>query len=166
MSLEWDRAHESLEAIVHAESATGLVVSVIHDLTVLPGRRWIRADEVVDIEDLDPSDPARRLAKLRGSLTDHAVAEPCDLDSLLRHLHNTVAPVAVYTARTGSDECLVGFVDAVTADRLVLSEIKPDGTATGEKLDFLLGEIIAIDWGSDYLTALAELARSSTDGEP
>jgi hypothetical protein len=47
----------------------------------------------------------------------------------------------------------------------VLAEINSNGTATREKLEFLLSAIIAIDWGNDYLAALAELARSSTEGE-
>jgi hypothetical protein len=165
VSLEWDRGHETLIAIIHAESSTGFVISQIYDLCELPGRRWIRADEVVDVDDLDSSDPAVRLAKLRGSLTRHTVIQPPDLDALLRDLQDTVAPIAVYAGRTGSRECLIGYIDTVAADHLVLSEIDTNGTATGEKLDYSLSEIIGIDWGSDYLTALAELARAPTAGE-
>jgi hypothetical protein len=96
---------------------------------------------------------------------DHTVAEPADLDSLLRKLQDTGAPIGVYTSCTGSAECLVGFIDAVGPDHLVPAEINSNGTATREKLEFLLSAIIAIDWGNDYLAALAELARSSTEGE-
>lgn len=165
MSLEWDRGHETLIAVVHAESSKGLVISEIYDLTELPGRRWIRADEVIDIEDLESDHPALRLARLRGSLANHTVAEPTDLDSLLRKLEDTAAPIGVYTSRTGSAECLVGYIDAITPDHLVLAEIDANGTATREDVDFLLSAIIAIDWGNGYLAALAELARSSTEGE-
>jgi hypothetical protein len=88
-----------------------------------------------------------------------------DQRALLRKLQDTGAPIGVYTSRTGSAECLVGYIDAVAPDHLVLAEINSNGTATREKLEFLLSAIIAIDWANDYLAALAELARSSTAGE-
>lgn len=166
VSLEWDRAHETMTAIVRAESSSGIVISAIHDLTETPGLRWIRANELVDVQDLEPDHPALRLAKLRRSLTRHTTAEPTDLESLLRRLQDATGPIAVYTTRTGSGECLVGYVDTVTSDHLALAEIDAHGTATLETIDFSLGEIIAIDWDNDYLAALDELARSPANGEP
>jgi hypothetical protein len=107
-----------------------------------------------------------RLAKLRRSLTRHTTAEPTDLELLLRRRQDATGPIAVYTTRTGSGECLVGYVDTVTSDHLALAEIDAHGTATLETIDFSLGEIIAIDWDDDYLAALDELARSPVNGEP
>lgn len=166
VSLEWDRGHESLTAIVHAQSSAGFVISEIEDLCEVPGRRWIRTDEVIEVGDIDPEDPAFRLATLRGSLTGQTVAEPTDLDALLPKLQDAAAPVGVYTSRCGSAECLVGYIDAIAQDHLVLDEIDSTGTATRAQLDFSLGEIIAIDWGNAYLVALDQLAHASADEEP
>ena len=76
----------------------------------------------------------------------------------LRHLNELVA---VYTARTGSDECLVGFVSEVRQAQLTLDEVSPDGGRTGERLDYQLGEVIGVDWGTDYLRALSLLQTES-----
>lgn len=159
MELEWDRGHERLTAVVEAESRLGLVVAEVVDLVEAPGRRWIRADEVVDIEDLALDDPAVRLAELRGTATAAGgAAEPTDLAALLRRLQATTDLVGVYRTRTGSDECLVGRIETVTADHVVLAEVNPRGTTTGDRLQFPLAKIIAVDWATTYLTALAELA--------
>ena len=160
VALEWDRGHESLTAVVHAQSSSGFVISEIQDLCEVPGRRWIRADEVIDVEEIDPEDPAFRLAALRGSLTGGTVAEPSNLDALLPKLQDAAAPIGVYTSRRGSAECLVGYIDAITKDDLVLAEIDPTGTPTREQFDFSLGEIVAIDWGNPYLAALDQLAQA------
>jgi hypothetical protein len=157
VSLDWDRGHESLTAIVRAESPSGVVLTEVDDLAELPGRRWIRADEVVELEDLEPDDPARRVAELRGSLLDGTVAEPTDIEALLGHLQDTSALVAVYSSRTGSDECLVGSVERISPDQLVLTEIDTTGTITGGTVEISLDDVIAVDWGTAYLTALAEL---------
>jgi hypothetical protein len=166
VSLEWDRGHESLIAIVQAQSSAGFVISEIADLCEVSGRRWIRADEVVNVEDLDPEDPAFRLATLRGSLAGQTAAEPTDLDALLPKLQDAAAPIGVYTSRCGSAECLVGHINAIAQDHLMLDEIDSTGTATQEQLDFSLGEIIAIDWDNAYLVALDQLAQASADEEP
>jgi hypothetical protein len=165
VSLEWDRGHESLIAILRAESPAGVVISEIRDLCELHGRRWICADEVLEIDDLEPDDPARRLAVLRGSLANHAGAEPTDLNALLGWLQDTAAPIAIYTSRTGSTECLVGAINRITPDHVVLAEIDTGGIGTGEALEFRLNDIIAIEWGTNYLDALAELSQSSTASE-
>ena len=157
VSLEWDRGHESLTAIVRAESPSGLVLTEVDDLTELPGRRWIRADEVIELEDLAADDPARRLAERHGSLVDATDAEPADLEALLDHLQESSAPVAVYSSRTGSDECLVGTIKRVTPDLLVLAEIDINGTVTGDTLEISPDQIIGVDWDTNYLTALTEL---------
>ena len=121
-------------AIVRAASPSGVVVSEVHDLCVLAGRRWIRADEIVDIDDLQPDDPNRRLAVLRGSLAHDATTDPTDLRWLLHLLQDRGELVGVYTARTGSDECLVGPVVAIGSDELVLAEVRPDAASTGDEL--------------------------------
>lgn len=162
VSLAWDRTHEQIVAIVRAESRAGVVVTEVQDLCEAAGRRWIRADEIVDIDDLEPDDPHRRVAELRGSLANEAPVEPTELIPLLRTLLDRSALIAVYTARTGSTECLVGRVRTVQADRLVLAEVDPNGRVTRDELEYDPAHVIGVDWDTDYLTALADLVAAST----
>jgi len=164
VELEWDRSHESFTAIVRAESQSGIIISQIHDLSTVRGLRWIRADEIVSLEDVTPEDPARRLADRRGELTVRVDDGLTELGSLLELLSGLATPLAIYRERTGSDELLVGSHGRVRDGRLELTEIDSRGELTGDQLTYDLDEIIAVDWGTDYLDALAELVALTSEG--
>jgi hypothetical protein len=165
VDLEWDRAHDSFTAIVRAESSAGFVVSEVHDLSPLDGLRWIRADEVVSVEDVAHDSPIVRLADHRGSRTQRLDTALTELGALLDSLCGTAGPIAVYTERTGSGELLVGTEVRVMGGRLELDEVDSGGELTGESLVFDLGEIIGVDWGTTYLGDLADLALAA-EGQP
>ncbi len=118
--LEWDRGHESFVAVVRAESSSGLVVSQVHDHSILGGLRWIRADEVISSEELPIDSPAVRLAAHRGDLSASVDGSLTDLATLLELLAGLTEPVAVCRERTGSDELLVGANARVVGGRLAL----------------------------------------------
>jgi len=164
VALEWDRSHEGFIAVVRAESASGVIVSQVHDLSILGGLRWIRADEVVSMEDVPNDSPVVRLADHRGARTMRVDASLTELVSLLDLLTGLATPIAVYCERTGSAELLVGSKALVDSGRLVLSEVDPSGTHTGATLGYDLDEIISVEWGTTYLDDLAELASLPAEG--
>ena len=159
VDLEWDRSHETITAIVRAETPEGVIVSEIVDLSAVPGFRWIRANEIVSVEDVAPDAPVSRLADRRGDRSHGLEPRLTELRELLRLLEDSVVPVAIYTERTGSKELLVGTEVVVDHDRLVVNEVDTDGSVTGDQLEFDLGEIVCIDWGTRYLRDLQELGE-------
>jgi len=157
VDLEWDRGHETFTAIVRAETSTGLVVTEVLDLSALPGFRWIRADEVISIEDRPHTAPEVRLANLRGIRSDQVDAGLTDLRALLAHLQETGGLIAIFTTRSGSEEALVGRIQTLGSEELALDEVDPGGSSTGEVLTYQLSEIIGVDWHTTYLHDLEEL---------
>lgn len=153
----WDEGEESFEAIVRAESDAGIVVTQLHDLAELPGHKWIDAAGLVAVHDLDPRHPAARLADLRGSRVEQLDPALTALDGLLPHLAHGDGLVALQERDTGSAEVLVGRITEVTADELVVDEVTPEGTWSGDELRFARDEIVSVEWGTGYLVALAEL---------
>lgn len=161
VDLEWDRGHESLTAIVRAESTTGVIVTVVHDLGSLPGHKWIRADELVSNEDLDGQSAVVRLAQLRGELTERVDCKLTNVVELLVSIHTVGSLLALYSERTGSEECLVGHISKLDPDAVSLVDLDTDGRVTGETWQVPIAEIIAIDWGTVYLCALEELLSAN-----
>ena len=159
VDLEWDRGHESFDAIVRLDHAGAVVVTAVHDLWPQAGCQWIRRDEVLRAEPLASDSPEVRVLDRLGVrlfAVDPAIA---DLRALLEAAEAGQDLVAVHSTTTGSAEMLVGRVRSVTAHRLDLDEIDTAGERTGEPLDYRLDEIIAVQWGTDYLRALAMLAE-------
>jgi hypothetical protein len=150
IKLEWDRGHESIEAIVRARTESGIVVTTLNDYVALPGLTWIRADEVLyfdNLEELDDDHPAVRLANLRGSRIGSLDPALTDLNALLGHLAVAAALVFIYLRHTGSGEGLVGRITRRAKRRVQLDEVDTDARATGDVLDFALADIIAVEWG-------------------
>lgn len=164
VAVEWDRSHDSFIAVVRAESSFGVIASQVDDLSLSGGLRWIRADEIVSMEDLPSDSPVVRLADYRRERSTRVDVSLTRLDSLFDSLATEASLVAVYLERTGSDECLVGSNPTVSGGRVTLDEIDTSGAVTGASLDFDLGEIIGVDWGTPYLLDLAELASLPGDG--
>jgi len=158
VELEWDRGHDAFAAIVRARTDAGIIVTKVHDLVAVDGLTWIRGDELLDVDDLDDDQPEVRLANLRGSRI--ATVDPglTELPALLAHLTDAGVLLFVHRARTGSGEGLVGRIVEIDGQALVLDEVDTDGRFNGDTLEFLVDEIISVDWGTDYLAALAELA--------
>jgi len=159
--LEWDRGHEALDAIVRLETADALIITEVHDLWPQAGCRWLSQREVLAFEEFDLASADIRVLDALGARALRAEPALGDLRLLLERLRHLNELVAVYTARTGSDECLVGFVSEVRQAQLTLDEVSPDGGRTGERLDYQLGEVIGVDWGTDYLRALSLLQTES-----
>lgn len=157
VDLEWDRGHEIFTAIVRAETSTGLIVTEVLELSALPGFRWIRADEVISIEDRPHTAPDVRLANQRRNRRDQVDAGLTDLRALRAHLKETGSLIAIYTTRTGSDELLVGPIQTLGSDEVVLDEVDPVGSSRGEVFTYRLSEIIGVDWHTTYLHDLEEL---------
>ena len=104
VTLEWDRGHESLDAIVRAESEHGVIVTEVIDFASEPGLRWIRRDEILQMEDYNPDLAVVRLADLRGTRVETVDVSLTELPALLQSLEHTDGLVCVYRERTGSDE--------------------------------------------------------------
>ena len=66
---------------------------------------------------------------------------------LMAHLWSEGCAVAIYTRRSGSDECLVGTV----------ASLDTGGRSTNEPITYDLDQVIAVDWGNGYLDALSDL---------
>ena len=157
VALEWDRGHDAFDAILRLDAEEALIVTAIHDLWPQAGCQWIRADEVLAAEPLASDSAAVRVLDRLGVrlfTVDPALA---DLRTLLRTAREERALVAVYSAQTGSGETLVGTVLGLDGDGVELDEIDTDGNRSGERLDVALDDVIGVEWGSDYLRALALL---------
>jgi hypothetical protein len=159
VDLEWDRGHESFDAIVRLDAADAMVVTAVHDLWPQAGCQWIRADEILQAEPLAPDSPEVRVLDRLGVRSFTVDPQLGDLRSLLEAARQEDALIAVHSTRTGSAEMLVGRVRSVDARRLDLDEVDTSGERTDEPLEYALDEIIAVQWGTDYLRALALLAE-------
>lgn len=166
VELEWDRGHEKLEAIVRTQTDSGIIVTTIHNYVPMPGLTWIRADEVLDLDNLDDDHPSVRLANLRGSRIGGVDPALTKLDALIDFLAEEGAPVLIHLRRTGSGEGLVGQITGRTSDSVLLDEMGTQARRTGHVLDFLLTDILAVVWGDDYLTAFADLLAAEPERFP
>jgi hypothetical protein len=158
VNIEWDRGHERFYAILRAESPDGVIFTEIVDITTVPRLSWIRRNEVLEIDDLDEDAGAVRLAEVRGERAETVDRSLTAVGPLLVHLASTEPLVAIYRERTGSDELLVGKIVATTPDTVTLQHVDTNGRYDEEgRLDHPLREIIRVDWGTSYVTALWEL---------
>jgi hypothetical protein len=157
--LEWDRGHESFDAIVVAQGASGMIARQVHDYVPLEGYKWIRSDEVIGIEFLDHDHPAVRLAKLRGVPVDRPGRGMSDLAILLRAMHRQRQLIFVLQERTGSDGGLAGYVSSLDQTHARLDDVDSEGRCTGEVLSIPHDQIISVEWGTSYLTALNDLVQ-------
>ena len=152
-------------AIVRAEGTTGIVVTQLHDFRALDGLRWIRADEITSLDDLEADDPDVRIAELRGWRTEHTDIELTELSAFLAHLAGHAGLVGIYRERTGSDELLVGRIAEVRAGGVRVADVDTNGALTGDEVDVPFEQIIGVDWGTDYLTGLGQLLTSNEAAE-
>jgi hypothetical protein len=158
VTVEWDRGHERLDAILRAESPDGVILTEIVDIATVPGLSWIRRNEVLEIDDLEDDAGAVRLAGVRGERAATVDLSLTAVGPLLVHLAATEPLVAIYRERTGADEHLVGKIVATSPDAITLEHVDPNGRYDRDgALDYPLREIIRVDWGTTYLTALWEL---------
>ena len=163
VNIEWDRGHESLDAIVRAETSTGFVITEIDDLCPLPGLSWIRANEIVSVHDHKNTAPCVRIADLRNTRTDRVHDSFAVLSTLLEHVASKGYLVGAYRERTGSNEMSVGEIATLREEHFRLELVDPQGqwrTCEPIDTDFTLAEVIRIDWGTNYLTALAEISNT------
>ena len=159
VDLEWDRGHESFEAIVRLDHPDAMVVTTVHDLWPQAGCQWIRRDEVLGVEPLAADSPAVRVLDRLGVRLFTVDPALHDLPTLLASAREDQELVAVFSTMTGSSEMLVGRVRRITADAVELEETDTRGERTDEPLELALAEIIAVQWGTDYLRALAMLSE-------
>ena len=159
VALEWDRGHESFVAIVRLDHPDALVVTTVHDLWPLAGCQWIRRREILEAEPLADDRPEVRVLDRLGVRLFAVDAPLHDLASLLRAAQDGEELIAVHSTTTGSGGMLVGRVRSVDHERVDLDEVDTTGERTDEPLEYALDEIIAVQWGTDYLRALAMLAE-------
>lgn len=152
--IEWDRGHDAFDALIRATSDEAVIVTLVEDYWPLAGCRWIRANEIVSCDDHEAESPVVRVLDHLGVRTFGVSVELLSLRHLLAHPTFSSAPVQVYVERTGSSEVQVGVVASVGLHDLVLGEITPRGERNGESDPVPLDQIIGVEWGSDYLTAL------------
>jgi hypothetical protein len=155
--LEWDRAHEQVDAVVRAESEAAVIITVVHDLWPQPGYQWIRADEIVECDELENNSPVVRVLDalgIRGFRIDEALLSLTWLIGLARF---RTKPLGLYLRRTGSQEVTVGTVKSANDAVVVLDAVNPQGAFTGEELILDLDDVIAAEWDTDYMRALALL---------
>lgn len=157
--LEWDRGHEHLDVLVRLETAQALIVTVIHDLWPQSGCQWIAADEVLDLERCEANDPVVRVAEHTGARKLRAGAELAQLPNVFARLREASLLAGIYARRTGSGSVLVGKVSGVDAQEVTLDDVDTDGALSGDQLTYRYGEIASVEWGTDYLTALAMLSE-------
>lgn len=155
--LEWDRGHESFDAIVRIESVESMIVTVVHDLWPLAGCKWIRADEVVSAEPLAPDSVAVRVLDHLGVRMFGVDPALSDLRRLFMQAADTATLLGIYSSTTGSDGVLVGTVRTITESQVILDEVSPRGVQTVEDLVYEFDEVISVEWGTDYLRALGLL---------
>lgn len=164
--VEWDRGHASIEAIVRAEHDAGIIVSTIHDHVPLPGLRWIRSDEVFyrdNLEALPDDHPAVRLAAQHGSRQLRLPPDLADLDVLLADLCEAKTLVMVHVRRTGSGSGRVGRTVSATASELVLDDVSTEARYSGDQLHIDVNDIISVEWGDNYLSAIDQLLTAESD---
>lgn len=157
VNLDWDRGHESFAAIVRAETDDGVIVTQLIDFSSVAGFKWIRADEILELDDLDTDDPNVRVADLRGTRTERLAPALTATGALVTDLAAQGVLVFVQSRRTGSDEGLVGTITSIDGSVVVLADVDPSGRASGDTVEVSLDDVISVEWGTDYLAALAEL---------
>ena len=158
VAIEWERGHGSFEAIVRAESPTGVLVTEVIDLVSTPGLSWVRRDEITDLVDLNDDLAVVRLADLRGERNQTIDAALTELPCLLDFLAPTGQLLGFYRERTGSDELQVGEILDVTDGTFRVKYVNGKGRYdTGEPEEYEIAEIIRLDWGNVYLAALQDL---------
>jgi hypothetical protein len=155
--LEWDRGHDSFDAIVVAVGASGMSARQVHDCVPLEGYKWIRSDEVVEIDLLDDDHPAVRLARVRGVHVDPPGRGMSNLTTLLRAMRRRRQLIFVQQERTGSGAGLVGYVSSVDPIHATLDDVDSQGRCTGDLLSIRRDQIISVEWSTTYLTALNDL---------
>ncbi len=80
------------------------------------------------------------------------------LPELLAYLASSDEVVGVYRAATGSDALLVGRISRLDESGFELDLVSSEGVWEDDKHEYELGEVISIEWGTDYLTAMRALA--------
>lgn len=155
--VEWDRGHDKVDGILRAEGPDGTILTEIYDLIPDAGYCWLRADEILSVDDVCASSGTARSATLRDVRTERLDPELTTLLPLLRRLVDDQATVGIYTRRTGSGELLAGIMASADDASATFREIDPGGTLTGEEIAVELPEIIRINWDTDYLRALRAL---------
>jgi hypothetical protein len=156
--LEWDRTHEEFDAVVRAESDDGVIVTELLDFVPRRGWKWIPSDEIVTIDDLAPDSAQARLAQLRSFPAEPLDAALTSLPALVDFLVDGHSLVALWEARTGSSEMLVGMIGGHDGVVVELDLVSPAGQWENERHGYELEDLISVEWGSDYLLALEELA--------
>jgi hypothetical protein len=159
VDLEWDRGHESFDAIVRLDAAEAMIVTAVHDLWPQAGCQWIRADEILAAEPLAADSAEVRVLDRLGVRLFTVDPSLADLATLLRAAQREQLLIAVHSTTTGSQEMLVGRVRLVTDDAVELDEVDTNGERTDEPLAYRFDEVIAVQWGTDYLRALTLLAE-------
>ena len=160
VTLEWDRGHESIEAIVRARSDTGIVVTELHDLEPRQGLKWIRHDEVLLLESLPPDGAPSRLADVQGTRAMRADEQLTDLPVLIAAMQDAGLLIAVYDRVAGSSECSVGTVSDLGPERFVIRTVDTDARFDGDTPEFELDDVLSVEWGTTYLDAITALLRA------
>ena len=156
--VEWDGGRESFDAILRAESADGAIVSEIHDLVPRRGWKWISSDALASAVPLDDNSPVVRLAGIRSMMPETIDVGLTTLAKLLDHLASTAELVGVFQASTGSDKLEVGRVERRAESEFVLDLVNPSGEWEHDKAEYEMGVVISVEWRTDYLLALSDLA--------
>ena len=158
VALEWDRGHETFDAIVRAESDAGVVCTEVIDLASTPGLAWIRGNEITDLVDLDEDLGVVQLADTRAERDVVVDVSSTQLLVLLERFAADGTLVAVYRECTGSDSCLVGEVIDPTEDEFHLRLVDGRGRYDNDPpFEYRTNEVIRLDWGTTYLGSLGEL---------
>ena len=156
--LEWDRGHETFDAIVRAESDAGVVCTEVIDLASTPGLAWIRGNEITDLVDLDEDLGVVRLAGIRAERDAIVDVSMTQLFFLLERFARDGTLVAVYRECTGSDSCLVGEIVDPTEHEFHLRLVDERGRYDNDPpFKYGTNEVIRLDWGTTYLSSLGEL---------
>ncbi len=135
------------------------VVTRLYDYVQLPGLKWVRADELVSVCDLDDDSPTVRIANLRGYRRDTVDRQLTELPALLGHLEALQCLLFIMRRRTGSGEGLAGRVVSLAEDSADFALVDPRGASSGDESS-AMDEIVSVEWGTEYLDALADLASS------
>ncbi len=154
--IEWDRGHETVDALLVARLDDGPVVHEIHDHEMRRGFTWIRDDEILAVDSVDDDEPMVRLAAIRRTKPVDPGFTSASLRDILLHARTNRLPVAYYMRRTGSGELLVGVPSSVGKRSVVFRLWDTGGRDDGtdrRRID----DLIAVEWATPYLDALSEL---------
>jgi hypothetical protein len=137
-----------------------MIARQVHDYVPLEGYKWIRSDEILEIDLLDDDHPAVRLSRLRGLSVDRPGRGMSNLTTLLRAIHRRQQLIFVQQERTGSDAGLVGYVSSLDPIHATLDDVDSQGRYTGDPLSIRNNQIISVEWSTPYLTALNDLVQA------